>query len=222
MLSHLGSPAFPSRVPLLLLWLLEDLIRPRDSAYPMRPNSLSPPLSAVLSGERHSTQASGWSHLCVASGPAHGRCSQSGSPTEGSFSLAPRGQPLSQLLTSLSSVRFGSSTHLPGWLGFPQSWCWGRVLHPGWRRSLSCRQTRTVTQTPLGQAARLGLYNLPLSAEVPVLPVPSAAHPPPTPSTWAKTTYSSLPPLHCGVPSPISFHAQRSSSLPSWFLQISN
>lgn len=120
MLSPLGSPAFPSRVPLLLLWLLEDLIRPRDSAYPMRPNSLSPPLSAVLSGERHSTQASGWSHLCVASGPAHGRCSQSGSPTEGSFSLAPRGQPLSQLLTSLSSVRFGSSTHLPGWLGFPQ------------------------------------------------------------------------------------------------------
>ena len=120
MLSPLGSPVFPSRALLRLLWLLEDLTHPRDSAYPTRPNSLSPPLSAVLSGERHSTQASGWSHLCVASGPAHGRCSQSGSPTDGSFALAPRGQPPSQLLTSLRSIRFGSSTHLPGWLGFPQ------------------------------------------------------------------------------------------------------
>ena len=77
---------------------------------------------------------------------------------------------------------------LPGWLGFlqrgnPEAYRAKELVlgeDPAHQLvgSLSCK-TRIVTQTPLGQAGRSGLYSLPLSTEVPVLPVPSAAQPPP-------------------------------------------
>lgn len=63
MLSPLGSPSLPKQSPVAPALAAAGFDSSLRQLLPVCPNSLSSPLSAVLSGERHNTQTPGWSHL---------------------------------------------------------------------------------------------------------------------------------------------------------------